>query len=65
MTAYSTMIERPETAVPSIAVSKCVFEKDQYAKHVDTVFVFSGLMIEIPLGILNLTVLVPAGTDLS
>lgn len=65
MTAYSTMIERPETAVPSIAVSKFVFEKDQYTKHVDTVFVFSRLTIEIPFGILNLTVLVPAGTDLS
>lgn len=53
------MIERPETAVPSIAVSPLVFEIDQCAR-VDTTVVFNRLVIEIPIGTLTV-----AGTDLT
>lgn len=52
---HSTMIERPETAVPSIAVSPFLFEIDQCAS-IDTTVVFNGLLIEILIGMPCLTV---------
>lgn len=63
---HSTMIERPETAVSSIAVSQIVFEKDQCAKHVDTTFIFSRLIMGKLFGMLYfLSCSVPACTGLS
>lgn len=52
------MIERPETAVPSIAVSQFVFKKQHYAKNADVTLISNRLILEIPFGLLYLTAVV-------